>query len=173
MPARREGTCEVYLVRHAIAEVRDPRRFPDDAKRPLTAVGRRKMQRAAQGLAKFGVKVDCIGSSPLLRAVQTAEVLAKEMNYSKPIEMIPALAPGAECGEVIAWLAKHSQNRRVLLVGHEPDLSELLHLSVANAQFHSGFKKGGVALVTFGGRIAPGQGTLVWLVTPKMLRRMA
>ena len=172
MATKREGSYEVYLVRHAIAEVRDPRRFPDDAKRPLTAVGRRKMQRAAQGLAKLGVKADCVGSSPLVRAVQTAEVLAKELSYSKPIEMISALAPGADCGEVVAWLAKHSQNHRVLLVGHEPDISELLHLCVANAQFHSDFKKGGVALVTFGGRIAAGQGTLGWLVTPKMLRRM-
>lgn len=165
---------ELYLVRHAIAETRDNKKFPDDDKRPLTAKGKKRMEEISQGLARLGLEPLWIISSPLLRAKETAEILARELNYNNEVTLSETLAPGGSMNALLQMLAKRPDARTVILVGHEPDLSRLLgELVAASDGAGLGFRKGGVALVSFTKNPARGQGTLEWLATPKILRRLA
>ena len=75
---------ELLLVRHAVAEARDPRRWPDDRDRPLTQQGEARMRRAARGLGRVVPDVDLLFSSPLARAWQTAEILHDEIGWPEP-----------------------------------------------------------------------------------------
>lgn len=168
------STYNLYLVRHAIAEPRDDTNYPDDAERPLTSKGKRKMEEVSQGLVRLGVEFDWILSSPLVRARETAEVLAKESSYDGEVTLTETLAPGGSINALLQMLAKRPEARSVALVGHEPDLSHLLaELVAASDSAGLGFRKGGVALVAFSKNPARGQGELVWLLTPKVLRQLA
>lgn len=163
----------LYLVRHAIAETRDDIKYPDDAERRLTSKGKRKMEEIAQGLVRLGIEFDWIISSPLVRAKETAEILAQELGYDGDITMSETLAPGGSINALLQMLAKRLEARSVALVGHEPDLSHLLaELVAASDGAGLGFRKGGVALVTFSKNPARGQGELVWMLTPRILRQL-
>ena len=164
----------LYLVRHAVAETRDDTKYPDDAGRPLTSKGKRKMEEISQGLTRLGIEFDWIISSPLVRAKETAKILAQEVAYDGEMTVSETLAPGGSMNALLQMLAKRPEARSVALVGHEPDLSHLLAELVAASDSASlGFRKGGVALVTFSKNPARGQGELVWLLTPKILRQLA
>src|SRR5215467_9906384 len=93
----------IYIVRHAIAEDL-PRSGPGDAMRALTAEGRKKMKEAAAGFAQLDPVIDRIFTSPLVRARQTAEIIAKEIDHS--IEEMKELAPGHRPSDVCAQLEK-------------------------------------------------------------------
>ena len=164
----------LYLIRHAIAEQRDETKFSDDAERPLTSKGKRKMEEISQGLVRMGVEMDWVVTSPLERAKQTAEIVAQELGYDGEITESETLAPGGSMNALLQMLAKRPEARSVALVGHEPDLSHLLaELVAASDSAGLGFRKGGVALVTFSKNPARGQGELVWLLTPKILRQLS
>jgi phosphohistidine phosphatase len=159
---------KVYLVRHAIAEPRGPV-WPDDRERPLTARGTARMREIAQRLADRGVQVDRVWSSPLVRARQTADVLAPLWTTAGLIEIVPELGPGHAPATVGGAVARRTIDGPVALVGHEPGLG-LLTAWMIGAQSPMAFKKGGVARVDFPDGIAAGAGLLVWLVTPKLVR---
>src|SRR5687767_3201950 len=114
----------LYLVRHAIAAERGED-WPDDDKRPLTARGVSRFKEAAAGLSRLDVAVDEIFTSPLVRAKQTAEILAAGVDGKPTVKVLEALAPGHVPSTVMAQLAKVAKRRRIALVGHEPDLGEL------------------------------------------------
>ena len=116
--------CELYLVRHAVAAERGDD-WPDDTKRPLTAKGVSRFREVVDGLVWFGVGVDEIFTSPLVRARQTADLLSAGLTEHPPVQTVDELAPGHESPQVIAELAKRVKRRRVAIVGHEPDLGEL------------------------------------------------
>jgi phosphohistidine phosphatase len=166
---------KVLLVRHAPAGDRQEfaRNGKADSERPLTREGRAKMRRAAQGVMSLVPELDMIVSSPLTRAMQTARILAASYSDSD-ITRLDSLSPGGSHDATIHWLAKHSNLRTVALVGHEPGLSELFSNLVSGSDDTlTDFKKGGMALVTFQGKPAPGGATLNWLVTPAILRAIA
>src|SRR5512138_1330454 len=100
------GPFELYLVRHAIAEERGDA-WPDDTKRPLTADGASRMRKAARGLSRMDVTLDVILSSPLVRARQTAEILAASLSPHPSIVNVDSLAPGAPYTALAADLEKH------------------------------------------------------------------
>jgi phosphohistidine phosphatase len=164
---------DVVVVRHAVAEERDPSRWPDDSERPLTAKGKKDFARAARGLVRLVPAVDFLISSPFVRAWQTAELLRKEARWAAPVAS-DSLAADNAAESVIDELARYQADQRIALVGHEPDLSSLVSLLCTGAVHQGRFsiKKGGVALVSLD-RVAVGSGTLVWLATPGMLRRLA
>lgn len=165
---------QLFIVRHAVAEARDDKKYANDAERPLTAKGKRKMEDISQGLARLGIEPNWIISSPLERAKETAEVLAKELKYDGDLTLSETLAPGGSTTALLQMLAKRPDARNVILVGHEPDLSRLLgDLIAASDGAGLGFRKGGVALVSFTKNPARGQGTLEWMLTPRILRRLA
>src|SRR5919201_2517208 len=106
------GPYELYLVRHAIAEERGDA-WPDDTKRPLSDDGISRMRKTARGLARLGVAVDVILTSPLVRTRQTAEIVAGAMDQKPAIVNIDSLAPGGGFTAVAADLEKHARKTRI------------------------------------------------------------
>ena len=155
---------QLFLVRHAIAVPSAPER--PDAARPLTAEGRERFARAVRGGKALGWRFDRLYHSPLVRAVQTAELLQPLL--TGPCVALPDLARAPD-EEMLA----HIEGTRVALVGHEPHLGALLAWLVtgdASRGERYCFKKGGVAQVT--GAPRPGAMTLVGFYAPKVLRQL-
>lgn len=164
---------QVLIVRHAIAEdrVAFASSGKPDARRPLTDAGRRRMAAASRGLRRLVPRLTRIATSPLVRARETADILAAAYDDDVPVEELAALAPGGAPDGVIAWLHPRAADACIALVGHEPDLSELTStLLVEDAATFFSFKKGGAALLEFDGPVGAGQGSLRWLLQPKHLR---
>jgi phosphohistidine phosphatase len=165
---------DVYLVRHAIAERRDPDRWPDDAARPLTARGSKRFRQAAGGLRRIAPHVEAVLSSPYPRAWQTAEILADVAGWPTA-ESCPALQAGRPPTEAAEMLRERKEPASLALVGHEPHLSTLASLLLAGTAdvLRLDLKKGGVVLLSFDGDSARGQATLRWCASPRMLRAIA
>jgi phosphohistidine phosphatase len=116
---------ELYLVRHAIAAERGDE-WPDDTKRPLTERGIRRFRECVTGPRELDAAVDEIFTSPLVSAKQTADLLAAGMDRKPPVHMLDALAPGHTAQNVLTQLAEAAKRRHIALVGHEPELGELV-----------------------------------------------
>jgi phosphohistidine phosphatase len=162
---------ELYLVRHAIADDRGPE-WPNDAKRPLTEHGIARFKEAVDGLAEIDVEIDEIFTSSLVRAKQTAELLASHVNGKPSVKILKTLEPGHGPTAVVQQLAREAKKRRVALVGHEPDLGELAsHLLGTKKPVP--FKKGGICRIDVQSLPSTRAGTLVWMLPPKILRKLA
>ena len=164
----------LLIVRHAIAEERE--RFAthcdDDRRRPLTEKGRRRMEQGAAGLHRLLPNLDYLISSPLVRARQTAEILATRYPAARFLEW-PELAPEGRAPQVAERLAKLPADTTVALVGHEPNLSELIAWLTAGAAFGLlRFKKGGACLLASPSQPVPGMAELLWALDPKQLRQL-
>jgi phosphohistidine phosphatase len=160
----------LYLVRHAIAADRGED-WPDDDKRPLTERGIERFKEAVKGLEALDVEIDEIFTSPLVRAKQTADILAAGANGKPSVKVLDALSPGHTPASVIAQLARSAKRRRIALVGHEPGLGELAaHLIGAGRALP--FKKGGVCRIDVESLTSRRAAALVWFVTPKVLRKL-
>ena len=166
------ATIELYLVRHAIAAERGPK-YPDDRLRPLTPAGTRKFAESVEGLLEMDVTIDYVLTSPLVRARDTAILLASGLKPKPAVVEIEALAPGGRPQAINdAIKANAKEKRRLALVGHEPDLGELA-ARLLGARGGVEFKKGGVCLIDTDGATPAGPGTLRWMLTPKALRALA
>jgi phosphohistidine phosphatase len=165
---------ELVVVRHAIAADRDAfaATGSDDALRPLTAEGARKMRRAARGLHEVVASVDAIVSSSLTRALETAEILRREYEMAD-VETADVLAPDNSVSDVVEWLATYDR-KVVMLVGHEPQLGRLVTHLISGID-HPGLdlKKGSACLIEFDTNPAPGAGRLLWVLPPSVLRDLA
>ena len=165
---------ELYIMRHGLAVTRDVTTVMDDAKRPLTSEGKQKMREIASGLDHLGIEVDWIVSSPLVRAVETAEIVGDALGSKPPLDVCDALKPGGPPEALITFLAKRPNRRRVLVVGHEPDLSELAaRLMGAGRNANMPFKKGGCCLIAFSIFPPKSPGRLVWWLPPRVMRKLA
>jgi phosphohistidine phosphatase len=167
---------KLYLLRHALALEPGTRGITRDADRPLAPEGERKTRRTAEAMQALELSFDLILSSPFLRARQTAEIIANAFNAKKLLEFSATLAPGGSFRKLIACL-NHDQPPRisVLLVGHEPYLSDLIALLVFG-QEQSGvvMKKGGLCGLAIEGTLKPARcAALEWLLTPRQLRLIA
>lgn len=165
---------QLLVIRHAIAEEREDfaATGASDDERPLTPFGRRRMRRNADGLRRIAPPITLLASSPLVRAEQTARIVADRFSLDG-FETIDALRPDSPPKALAAWLAKQDDEATVAVVGHEP------HLGVMVTWFLSGveegrvaMRKGGAALLAFEGKPGPGRATLAWLVTPAQLRSL-
>ena len=166
------ATIELFLVRHAIAAERGPK-YPDDRLRPLTVAGSKKFAESVPGLIEMGVVIDFVLTSPLVRARETATLLASRLKPKPALAEIEALSPGGRAQAVIEAIKTHSKrHRRLALVGHEPDLGELA-ARLIGARGTIEFKKGAVCLIEVDGATPGGPGTLRWMLTPKALRALA
>lgn len=161
-------------MRHGPATDRDwcTERGKPDALRPLTADGRRRTRRAARGLARVVPSLDLVATSPLLRAMQTAEIVARACGDARKLT-VSELRPGTSPAALGAWL----QTRResvIALVGHEPDLGLLVGWLLTSAPIAlTPFKKGQACLLEFDGRARPGGGRLSWSLTSRQLGGLA
>ena len=161
---------KLLLVRHAIALDRDTPGVSDDL-RPLTEEGVARFKKMARSLAAL-VTADLVLTSPLLRAKQTAEILARQWTAVPTHESEP-LGNGsrAHFEEVLARLPGSTV---AVAVGHEPYLSEWTAEWLGASQGESfAFKKGGAALVEFDRDVAEGAGRLVFFLPPKVLKDLA
>jgi phosphohistidine phosphatase len=165
---------ELYVLRHAIAVAHDAPGITSDEERALTPDGIEKMREAAIGMTRLVAGFDVILTSPLVRARQTADIVAEVFDCEKSVKECQALAPGGSPPEVFAAIKKSRRAERVLLVGHQPDLGELVSLLVwGSDQVSVPLKKGGLCRVDVTEMPPRSLGTLEWLLTPKQLRLMA
>jgi phosphohistidine phosphatase len=172
-PAPVKRDYELCIMRHGPAVTRGTA-TGEDSSRPLTPEGKEKVQQNARGLVKAGFEADWIVTSPLVRAAETAEIVADAFEPSVSTDFSDALKPGAAPEALIAFLARHLERRRVLLVGHEPDLSQLAgRLIGAGRHANLGFKKGGCCLIRFTEFPPKMPGELVWWLTPRILRKLS
>jgi phosphohistidine phosphatase len=172
----------LLVIRHAIAE--DKERFAatgrGDDQRPLTEDGRDKMRRAAEGLRIVIPRVAVLAASPLVRARETAEIVAPALHVSR-VEIVEALRPDREYDELLEWLHQRwSPNEdgdgtfAVAIVGHEPHLGGLVTWLMTRATgSRIELKKGGACLLHFEGAPSAGDATLRWALTPSQLRQLA
>jgi phosphohistidine phosphatase len=155
----------LYFLRHGLAGSREEWQG-DDAERPLTKKGRKHMVTQAKTLARLDLKLNVIITSPLARAVQTADIVAKELHMVAQLAQDKRLAPGFGRDELEQVLADHPEVQNRMLVGHEPDFS--LTISALTGGGKVMLKKGGLARVDITAT-APLQGDLVWLLAPKIM----
>ncbi|HET7784480.1 MAG TPA: phosphohistidine phosphatase SixA [Myxococcales bacterium] len=114
----------IYLVRHGIAE--DPTQGTPDESRPLTAKGRRRFRRGSRAFARRGEPLTSLFTSPLVRAVQTAEILARALARDE-VSVLEELRSGAPAAQVIDALAARARDGdAIALVGHDPQMSNLV-----------------------------------------------
>lgn len=166
----------LYIVRHGPAEARDPRRWADDERRPLSREGVEKTRRAARGFARLVVARPKILSSPASRARRTAELFAEELEPAPPVELWHELLPGQFPEPILERLARlgAAPTSSIAVVGHQPTLAALLGLAVTGEAVPIGqFGKAGVAAVRFPRRVRAGAGSLEWLLTRKQLAAAA
>jgi phosphohistidine phosphatase len=162
---------DVMIVRHAIAVDREEAAVLDmaDRDRPLTKKGRSRARRAFKSLSRRTPQVLSLFSSPLLRAVETAELLSEA--YDVDYEETPALLPEAAPEELATLLAEDAGVSPVAVVGHEPHLSQWVGWALAGKpRSLVELRKAGACLVRFDDAPRAGQGRLVWLSPPSLLR---
>lgn len=165
----------LLVIRHAIAEDRDEfaRTSSNDDERPLTPFGKRRMRKNAEGLRRTASHIELLAASPLVRAQQTARIVADEFQL-RDIETIEALRPERHPREVLTWLGKQSADATIAVIGHDPQIGQLLSWCIAGSETAGiVFKKGGAALVEFTAKPAGGKGMLHWFLTPAQLRALA
>lgn len=163
---------EIYLLRHGIAAEREEHSGPDE-ERELTDEGRRKVRHAAEAMGAMKLSFDAIFSSPLARALQTAEIVAENLRLKRRLQLTEHLAPGIPPGKQMSWLKNlQPAPASVLLVGHEPNFSELTsYLLTGRDNMAINFKKAGLCKLTVG-HAGFGHATLEWFITPKQMEMM-
>jgi phosphohistidine phosphatase len=144
---------ELYLIRHGVAEERGDR-WPDDNKRPLTEDGISKLRKIARAL---------------VRARQTAEIVAAGLDPHPHITTLESLSPGGTFASIMSDLEKHTKRSRIALVGHEPGIGELA-ARLIGTRHAIPFKKGAVCRIDIEGIPPAGPGDLRWFLTPRMMR---
>src|SRR5271163_2247997 len=159
----------IYFLRHANAgqHLSTPRK---DEKRALDKEGIEQCGIVGRALAAMDVQVDAIISSPLKRAAQTASLVGNELSYEGKLQLEDALRPGASFSDFRRLLDKYSKQDAIMVVGHNPNLSEFLGRSISDTGCEAGteLKKGAVAKVEMGRNSA----LLQWCLTPKVLRAL-
>jgi phosphohistidine phosphatase SixA len=165
-PSDRRPDLQLYFLRHADAG--DAERWQgDDDSRPLSEKGELQAERLGSFLADVGFQPDAIISSPKVRARRTAEVVGAAIGVG--VRLDDRLAAGFDPVAVDSILADAGDPRKPVLVGHDPDFSQILGW-LANADGLT-MKKGAFARVDVRGAVADGRGTLRWLVPPDLLDR--
>jgi phosphohistidine phosphatase len=163
----------IYLLRHGIAMDKGEWKGPD-SDRPLTKEGSRKMKKAAKGLRHLNLKLDWILTSPYRRAFDTATITAKELKLKKKVRIIKSLAADGDPKALVRYLSQSMHNwESVLLVGHEPYLSDLISVWIAG-QGRTGLllDKGGLAKLVADSVTYDKSAHLEWLLTPKILKNI-
>ncbi|MHC5537286.1 phosphohistidine phosphatase SixA [Singulisphaera rosea] len=160
---------QLYLLRHGIALPFGTPDIPDDD-RPLTPKGERRIKRIGRTLRRLNLDVDRIVTSPLPRAFRTAELVADALGLQGQLETADELRAGRSAEAIRDWVLGRPEDR-LMIVGHNPSLSELVGLLVTG-QSNSvicELGKGGIAALAS----QPGAGMrLDWLVQPRLIRRL-
>ena len=157
-------SIQLHVLRHAHAGDPDAWEAPD-ATRPLSEKGERQAERMGRHLASIGFAPDAVITSPKVRAARTAEIVASHLGVAVTTD--PRLAGPFGLAELDEILADAGHPQRPVIVGHDPDFSELVSL-LAGAQYIA-MRKGALARIDIEGTMRPGVGTLRWLLPPDLL----
>ena len=164
----------LYFLRHAIALDRTEW-HQKDSDRPLTSEGVRKMRKNARGMKQMGLSFDWILTSPYRRAYDTAQVVAETFKARKKLRILKSLASDGSPERLVRHLAlDYLTGEDLLLVGHEPYLSQLVSVLVgAKGRLDLDLKKGGLCKLTAAALTYGRCATLEWWIPPKVLRQLA
>ncbi len=156
---------DIYLLRHGKAE----RNVKSDAKRKLTVTGKKEIVKIGRAINSLGIVLDTVATSPLARAYQTAEIV---LDHIAPNVIIPwdELKPESDVFDTVQRLAKLKMDTAILLVGHQPHLSNLISYLIGGST-NIALKKGGLGHIRISGGLQ--NGILRSLMTPKQLQRLA
>jgi phosphohistidine phosphatase len=154
----------LYFMRHG--EAGPPLVAVDDEESAVTEASADTLRAAASLWRRLSLRPDEVISSPLTRARQTAELVVAGLALARPPVVDERLRPGAGWSDLAQAMATHPDARRVMFVGHEPDLSNAVRLLTGAAAVR--LRKGGVACVEFPGVPEPGAGELAWLLDPDL-----
>jgi len=160
---------QICLLRHAIAADLSPDILRDED-RPLTKKGVEKIRLGALGMARMGLRFDRILTSPILRARQTAEIVAEALKADDLLTLAKELGFGFSCQAVCGLLERGNFGDSVLLVGHQPDLGMLGGWLLGGNDLP--LRKGALALIEVLGAPEPRSGVLHWLLAPRQLRAL-
>jgi len=159
----------LYFLRHASAgeHVANPKK---DEKRALDKEGIEQCGYVGRALAALDVQVETIVSSPLKRCTQTASLVGNELGYEGKLQVDAGLRPAAGLAEFRKLLEKYSRLEAIMVVGHNPNLSQFLGSMISDSGCEASLelKKGAVAKV----EMRRSSGTLQWCLTPKVLRSL-
>lgn len=166
----------IHLMRHGIAAAREDPAFVSDGERPLTRKGIKRMRKAARGIARLEIAFDAVLTSPLLRARQTADIIAAALDAEPLLRELVELSPENSPDRLLAALSGYREHKNCLLVGHEPLLGRLAAVLLSGenrTDWGVPLKKGGLCCIAIGS-LPPGEpGRLQWMLTPKQLRLLA
>ena len=155
-------SIQVWFLRHGEAVAHDA---GADFDRELTPRGERQSVAAGRGLRRSGVEFSACYTSPRVRARATAELACEALGVG--VEVAESLSGGFAVDDLVDLLHAHADGDRILLAGHEPDFSQVVHdLTGARVDF----KKGGVAAVRLEN---PNAGELIVLLRPRELEALA
>jgi len=161
---RRDSLMRVYFLRHGVAEERSA--DGTDASRRLTRRGEEESEALGRWMARLGIAVDAIITSPLERAARTASLVAAQMRLTDRLRADERIARRLDV-QLLAMLAEEDpESKNLLIVGHEPTMSGTISSLIGGGYIV--MKKGALALVE-AECLEPGGGSLVWLVTPKLI----
>jgi phosphohistidine phosphatase len=164
---------KLFLLRHGIAVDEDPGGQGSDRERPLSAKGIKRMRKAAQGIARIEDSFDRILTSPYVRAVQTAQIVAEILNLRDRVEEVEELGIKSSAERVAAKLNDYRELNSLLLVGHQPLLGQTAScLLTGSTAMNIEFKKGGLCRIEVDALPAK-SAALNLLLTPKQLRQIA
>ncbi len=158
---------ELYLIRHADALALGERGVTNDEERPLSEAGETQAAAAAKALRAKGVVLDKLYTSPLLRARQTAEILARV--WERPeliVETCAVLAPGGKPRKLSKQILK-SGGEKIGLIGHMPDLGDYAAWLLGDKKAQIDLAKAGVIMLQCGEMPGKGMGALQWMVSPE------
>lgn len=156
----------VYLLRHGLAE--EERSGVNDAERALTVDGRRKLRHVLASVAEAGAKPTLILSSPLKRAMQSAEIAGAALGYSGEVLQTKVLLPGSSPEQVWNEIRLHRSEQGILLVGHNPLFDSLGPYLLGTPALHMDFKKGAMLRVDIEAFGAQPRGILRWYLIAKL-----
>jgi len=165
----------LYFMRHGVAVPADDITVTVDNERPLTNKGVKRMRRAARGLRRLDIPFDGILTSPVLRARQTAEIVAAALGMEARLEEVSVLAPDSTVEHLLFGLTRYQDREHILLVGHEPLLSQTMSSLLCGGrgqEIEMKVRKGSLCWIEIDALPPPGPGTLHWFLAPKQLRLM-
>ena len=167
------GLMGLYVLRHGESGKSLPA-GRKDSERALTVTGKQEVEKVAKALQELGIKFDFVATSPLRRAYQTAEIIAKASKVKKgTMEEWSELKPEGKRPELYRRLSQFKQRSSVLVVGHEPYLSTMIREIVfGNRAGNIVLKKAGLARIEITSFQPNIKAELRWLLTPKLLKNM-
>lgn len=164
----------IYVIRHSNAVDPGTPGYEEDSERPLTEKGRDKMNTIARALKKMNVKPDCIVSSPYVRARQTAEILMKVLKYKRHLAFSESLIPMGNTDDLIGEINERYTVDELVLVSHEPCISNVVgRLTADNSEISINIKNGGVCCLSADDLHLDRSAVLEWLLTPKILSELS